>query len=622
MPDYKNIMRHFANISIDKKLLLCLITFIIFPLIITNLIINSRASEKISQKTHEVALETLVKTRFSMNEMVKRVEDLSLIILSDSNLQELLNYYVDESKISFPLSVNEIDSQEHLMKTYSYYLEQSDQDEEKKRFLFAAAILPLYKSMPYISSICISKGDKVINQFGDGVYLEGTDFKNEAEEYGGRTFWTAAYDLKNRVSSSEPKKIISLMRAINDLNDTREIGFERISIEEETICRAYKTADQWKNNRIFLVNSKGTVISSNDKSFLNTRLNKEIYNNKLMQGAQGYFNCEAWGEKVSVFHYQVEGADWKVIQVIPQRELNIEMNAINMIVIACIVFCIAFGILFSLLQNVFIVNPIKRLMKEMNKIKTGDFNVNLRVNSTDEIGSLSMQFIEMAERLKDMIDKVFKSKIKEKEAELIAMQAQINPHFLYNTLDNIRWMALDEGAKAAGEQIETLSRMFRHVLNKGEDMTTVRSEILHLKDYIFIQENRFKDTIKIEIDIDENFMEYKTLKLVLQPLVENAIQHGLQGKVGGGSVRVKVGCAGDKLRYTVSDDGLGGDEERIRKMISGIEEPQSAFALRNINDRIQLKFGHEFGLTFYSVKGSGTRVEVVFPAIKDDAEAE
>ena len=314
-----------------------------------------------------------------------------------------------------------------------------------------------------------------------------------------------------------------------------------------------------------------------------------------------------------LFRSQVEDVGWYVIQLIPEKNLNVQVFAINLVVFVSILFCLIFGVIFSIFQNNSIIRPIKRLMKEMIKVKTGDFNVTLPIRSNDEIGKLSSQFVDMTDRVKDLINKVFKSQIKEREAELIAMQAQINPHFLYNTLDNIRWMAVNEGANAAGEQIEALSRIFRHVLNKGKETTTVRDELMHLRDYIFIQENRFKDTIRTDIQLDDSLIDCETLKLILQPLVENSYQHSLQRKVGGGFIHVGVEKEGESIRYTVTDDGLGADEEKIRTILYGNTESGSGFALKNIHDRIQLKYGQSYGLVFSSEKNKGTTVTVTFP---------
>jgi len=248
-------------------------------------------------------------------------------------------------------------------------------------------------------------------------------------------------------------------------------------------------------------------------------------------------------------------------------------------------------------------------------VKIGEFNVHLPIRSDDEIGNVQRNFLRMVEQLKELINEVYIGHIKKKEAELSALQTQINPHFLYNTLENIRWMSVNEGATKTGEQIEALSRMFRHVLNNGEEITSIQNELDHLRNYIFIQENRFQDNIVFNIQSDERLMDCQIMKLLLQPLVENAVHHGLQRKVGGGYVNISIRQEGENLTLIVEDNGLGADETRVRQILaSGVDE-EEGFALRNINDRIQLKYGNRYGLEFSSKKNVGTKVMIIIPLI-------
>jgi two-component system, sensor histidine kinase YesM len=168
------------------------------------------------------------------------------------------------------------------------------------------------------------------------------------------------------------------------------------------------------------------------------------------------------------------------------------------------------------------------------------------------------------------------------------------------------------------EQIEALSELFKHVLNKGKDDTNIRAEIEHLENYILIQENRFGERIRIDIEADPEILDCTTLKLILQPLVENAIQHGLEGKVGGGTILIRIKKDDNTIKYTVIDDGVGTEQEEIRKMLLDSKESHNVFALKNINDRIQHKYGSEYGLNFSSCRQKGTQVEVTIPFIKPE----
>ncbi|WP_338130565.1 sensor histidine kinase [Cohnella ginsengisoli] len=276
--------------------------------------------------------------------------------------------------------------------------------------------------------------------------------------------------------------------------------------------------------------------------------------------------------------------------------------------------CLVFGILFALLQNRSVIRPLKQLHREMSKVKNGSFHIGLDIRTGDEIGRVAFIFTGMVQQIQDLIERVYKGQLREKEAELKAMQAQINPHFLYNTLDSIRWMAVKNKDYEVGEQIEALSDLFRHSLNQGKEATTLREEIDHLRNYLLIQQTRFSDRLSCLIEVDPSALDAEIPKLVLQPLVENAIVHGLEDEPRGGRIEVRAAYANGEIAITVRDNGKGTDALPIRAMLAGDTTGREAFALLNIHERIKLRYGEEYGLEFDSAPGRGTVVVVRIPA--------
>jgi two-component system sensor histidine kinase YesM len=610
------IISNLKNISLNKKLYLAIILLVIIPLTIAALIINVKTTEFLREKTNTIVFETLKKTHFSIYEIIHGVDELSLRVMSDNNLQDLLKLYEngDISEVSSPLSLNNLDTPERLLNIYYHYLNNSDFDEEVNKYGFATAILPYYKAMPFINSISVSKNGNTICQMGDILYTEDSSYFPLAKEIDGRGYWTPVYELNNRSAGGDAKNVISLIRMIKDLYNSDFLGMERISIEEKTLHDAYANINTWPNSQVYILNSEGSIISSTNKSMLNQSIEEDVYDKINQYGDEGYFKGSSNGESVWYFYYQLKQYNWIVLQKIPTNQLNIQLKAINLIIILSILFCLFFGILFSLLLRFWVIKPLMQLSKEMEKVKTGDFNVKVKALSHDEIGSVITQFNDMTQKVKTLIDEVYTSQIKEREAELVAMQAQINPHFLYNTLDNIRWTALEEGADKAGEQIEILSNLFRHILNEGREITTIGEEIKHLQYYVSIQKFRFKENLQVYIDIDENLKKYQTMKLILQPLVENSIEHGFQKKLGQGIIYVRIEKIDDIIKFTVRDNGIGNDEKLINDFLHNPKEESKVFALKNIKERIQLRYGNEYGLKFYSKIHEYTIVEVTFPA--------
>jgi len=590
--DLSYLSRKFYDSSLLKKLYISLILFFILPLFIIAFIINNQVSRVINKNVCETNLGVLKQTRTSIESVLNDCTYLSTVLLSDDKLQEMAKVYDNKS-------FTEI---------------------ENNRYSYNISIQPIMDSRPYISSICISRNSEVVFQFGDRVSVEDTQFHKEAEKLKGIILWTPTYKLKNLINEKSNKSVISLVRAVNDLYEIKQIATERITIDEDYICKLYQSINTDSNGDIFIVDSKGIIISSADKNMLMKNQKDLGYVSDNLNSKEGFYKTKIKNKAYTVFHYSIKSTMWSVVQAIPESNINKQISAINIIIGFCITFCIMFGIIFSIIQNFRIIRPIRFMSREIDKVKSGNFNVGIKIKSNDEIGTLSKSFLDMVENIKDLIDTVYKSKIKERESELIAMEAQINPHFLYNTLDSIRWMAVKNKDYAVGEQIEALADMFRHVLNMGMDMTTIGEEIDHLNNYILIQKSRYGDRINIDIQVEACILVLKTPKLILQPLVENAIHHGLECKVGGGKIWVSIVLQESSVIYTVVDDGLGSDENIIHKMLSEKTEQHKVFALKNINDRIQLKFGKDYGLKYFSKKEEGTTVIVSIPILKNELE--
>jgi len=480
-----------------------------------------------------------------------------------------------------------------------------------------------FESRPYITSVSIYDGEDIFLQYRDMVTKEITLFNDQATKLKGKAFWTPVYALPNRLlDNGIPKHVISLIRAVISTENFKQIAYIRLSIDEETICSTFKDFCTSPDEKIFVINSEGLVISSTDKAMLMKDLSREPWLDSVMQGTEGYSEIQINGDRYKEIHYKIPETSWNVVQIIPNNRVSSELMFINPFIILSLVFVFIFLCLFLIIQRYSIIKPIKALAKEMEKVKKGIFDVNIcnNKNKKDEIGVVNAAFVDMVNKINDLINKVYKSQLMEKEARLIALESQINPHFLYNALESLRWDVVSKGDYESAEQLMALADIFRHVLNEGKEMTTIRSEIEHLRNYIKIQKNRFGDKIDFTFDIDDEVLDCDTLKLILQPLVENSIKHGLEQKLDNGRIHICVKRKDDKIVYSVVDDGIGTDENKIREMLVNETKSHNVFALKNIQDRIQLKFGKNYGLEFHSLPTCGTRVNVTIPYIKHGKE--
>ncbi len=582
----------FKDESLSKKLLICLVLFFIVPLLLVAFILNYVVSGTLVSRICEAKLEVLKQAGAGVESVIADTHFLSFTLISDDSLHELVRFYEQDAYKDFEQNKNNLN-----------YLLQS-----------------LVNSKPHINSISLSRDGEILIQSGDLVATESTAFHLQASELKGKPLWTGVYELPEAISKNRNRQVISMIRSVNDLYAMKEIAMLRISLKEESLAELYKKFVPMNGGPITIIDSEGKVVSSLDKNLLQSDFVSTAVLRFPQQGEDGFYTAKTPDGTKTVFYHALAGTSWTMLQIVGEQELHRQIRSLNGIIVLCMLFCILFGILFSIIQDRSVIRPIRLISAEMEKIKAGDFDISLPVRNRDEIGILSRDFVDMAQEIKELIDTVYKGKLREKEAELMTMEAQINPHFLYNTLDSIRWMAVKKGDFETGEQIEALSGLFRHVLNKGKEMTTIGAELEHLSNYILIQKNRFGERIGFDVQADPELGAFRTLKLVLQPLVENAILHGLENKVGPGTVRVSVGRSGGDILLRVRDDGAGTDENRIRNMLESDDESHNVFALKNINDRIKLKFGRDYGLHFSSREGEGTTVEVLIPALAPEGD--
>ena len=266
-----------------------------------------------------------------------------------------------------------------------------------------------------------------------------------------------------------------------------------------------------------------------------------------------------------------------------------------------------------------ILQPIRQLNSVTEKIAQGDFNARAQVNSDDEVAELAVSFNKMAGNMQSLIDKVKEDERKMRKADLRLLQEQIQPHFLYNTLDTIVWLIESNEPDEAVTMVVTLSDFFREILSKGKEFISIKEEEKHISSYLQIQEMRYRDILEYDIQLDQVIYKYQILKLTLQPVVENALYHGIKYKRAKGCIHIHGEKEGDIIRLTVRDDGVGMDEEELAQLRQQIEKPcqetEKGFELANVNERIHMYFGYEYGMKIESEKGKGTTVEIVIPAI-------
>lgn len=293
-------------------------------------------------------------------------------------------------------------------------------------------------------------------------------------------------------------------------------------------------------------------------------------------------------------------------------------QAVELTVFAlCITVVIVAGLSAMTVQSV--TRPIKKLCSQARKVARGDFTTKTKIETVDEIAVLTDSFNDMTAEIGILVEDIKKKEKNLRMTESRLMQAQINPHFLYNTLDTIMWLAEEKKTDDVVTMVNSLSEFFRTTLSKGKEYITVKEEKSHVESYLEIQQFRYQDIMDYEIDMEEEIYPYMIPKLTLQPLVENALYHGIKKKRGRGLIRITGWKDGGRIYIKVSDNGIGMSGEaldKLRKSMYGmdIEDDEGGFGLANVNQRLQYYYGEEYGVFFESKENEGTEATVIIRA--------
>ncbi len=311
--------------------------------------------------------------------------------------------------------------------------------------------------------------------------------------------------------------------------------------------------------------------------------------------------------------------NWSIIGMIPQKQLTKDMKSITTVIILLIISVCIIDVLVALYFTGKVANPIKRMMMLMKQVETGDFNVNMEIASKDEVGKLSESFNVMVKKLDNSMKMLFENQRKLRKAELRALEAQINPHFLYNTLDSVCWLARAERNDEIINTIIALTKLLRIGLSRGDEIITIGNEVEHVHNYLIIQKMRYRSQFEYTIDVPEQIKEYKILKLVLQPLAENALYHGIKNKMEKGKILISAEKNSNTIEFSISDTGIGMSQKKIEELQRSLADKESIKAegvgLKNVNERMKIYFGEEYGLSFESEEGIGTVINFKIPII-------
>ncbi|MBD2862956.1 cache domain-containing sensor histidine kinase [Paenibacillus oceani] len=582
--------RWLAN-SLQRKLSLLLLIAVVLPLIATGVVSYWIASSLTEEKEKQSGMNMLRQMGDRLDFMVRDVESMSVFIIGEKDIQQ----YLDNERADITLFANNI-----------------------------GFLTNLVFSKPYISNVTITPTSDFPVLSNTTIVHSGLtkQLEERRELMAGRTKgWTSLYE--NQTSADGLKRVVSLVRPIRSLSKFQMLGVLSISLDEAEMRKIIKGSGWEKTGFVMIVDENDRILSGDSADWLNRSLYERLPHAGPLIGNEGVFTYAAENKQENtVLYHKLSQPEWKLVGVIPTGVYTSQNRFVLTVTAVAIGIALLLSIALVLWFIRWVTRPLAGLAVKMKDINPDEPLPAFEVKSSDEVGLLLHSYNKLGDRIERLKDQVQQNEAKKKEADILALQAQINPHFLYNTLSSIHWMALMNKDQRIAGMVGALSDFLRFSLNKGEEFCSVQQEVSHAQNYVTIMSIRFQDKFSTEFYIDPDLNGKPMLKLLLQPLIENCIMHGLQKKKEKGHLYVYGERHGDTMTFVVEDTGVGIGEEKLREVrrnlnaasgTSSLEPGRSGFGLRNVHQRLQLHYGADTGLTIESESGIGTRFSFTIP---------
>lgn len=364
------------------------------------------------------------------------------------------------------------------------------------------------------------------------------------------------------------------------------------------------------------------------RSFLVGRDRKIIYSDGMVTGELAKTAMEQYQSGRRRFNVSADGKDyfccaqynamtgWVSFSAVEEEMLFSESGSLRRYVGILVLCCAAVAVLLQMALSRMITLPLLRLKEGMHQVQESNFEVQLENDRRDEIGELTDSFNYMVDQIRTLINRVYREQLAQKNAEIESLQAQINPHFLYNALDSVNWMLIERGQTDISSIVVAMAKLMQYSMNTGASMVTLHEEYDNARNYLMVQKNRLEDQLEYELELDAAYENFHVPKLILQPLVENSIKHGVVGSPHPCTVRVKTVCSDEYICITVSDNGVGMDGEKLaryRRLLAGTEEERRGIGIRNVARRLQLHFDGACEFSVESSPDTGTALCLRIP---------
>lgn len=444
-------------------------------------------------------------------------------------------------------------------------------------------------------------------------------FKNAASYPGEFYFSAPHYGFNDLLANVQLITFSSMISILDDETNQPKDAIIIIDLDYETVEQTI--SDSFRNytdGYIYIINSYDKLISFPSSE----KISKEEFSqnfDEVKEKVFGTFISDYDGVKKLTIIYPVRYTGWRLVGVIDLSASLKQSVVFRDTIIASLVVIIIYAIIISTHIASYLSSPIKQLESIMRHVQNGNFNIVVPITGSQETQSLSKSFEKMLFKIKSLMEDLKKTESIKRQRELDALQAKINPHFLYNTLESVVWLAEEGDNKGVVKQVTSLATLFRVSIAKGKDIITIQEELTHVKSYLEIQSIRYKDKFDYKFIVPEELKHCPTAKLIVQPIVENSIYHGLKYIEDDGHIIIKVEAVGDdKIAIKVIDNGAGMDEKTVNALLDpngDIKRSGNGIGIININERLKLVYGNEYGLSVESELEEGTTVTILIPRL-------
>lgn len=599
----RRLIRRYLDSSLKSKMLLLFFALIMSMLLAIGITSFNQYSQASTQRTITYNLQVIKQVIRNINYFTDDMDSIVTFANYNTDIQTLLQETSASSAQNFSSTIKNIELLDDIVSQRPNI----------------ASIFILGRNKRVIGNTQNERINQKYDFFGQAWY-------KQAVENSGDSIYISPHEQNYVIDST--KYVISLCRSINSFDTTDVLGVMMIDLNLQALDEICRNVQLGKNGYIFIVDHQGNLIfhpdgiQGQDPADDSKSQSDSILIPAVLGTESGSFTQEVHREVQQITYQKIDSTGWVVVAVTPYREIVDDISKTRNSLILIGIICLMVTFLITLLISAAITRPLRDLEKRMEAAEQGDLAVRNVEYPHDEVGKLSRKMDSMLEKISGLMQDVVHEQEAKRKSEMKALQAQINPHFLYNTLDSIVWMA-ETNNRDVVLMTEALARLFRITLSRGEDQISLEQELEHVRNYLIIQSIRYVNKFDYSIDCDASLYSCRVLKLILQPLVENSIYHGIKNKRQMGHIRITASEMERKLLIEVTDNGIGMTPEKAANLLlesqTGRRRNQGGIGVLNVHERIQLYYGQEYGLKFVSMPGEGTTVQIWLPLVCDSS---